>query len=467
MNILFVSPINRTYVIMPMLGLGYLASIARKGSHQITMLDCKNSRFTFKDFEEYIKERDFDLVCFQVFTYDINSVKQHIAIVRKYNKDAVIVAGGAHPSGDPAGTMEYLKGLDFAFKGESEIGFEKFLNELERQGVENFKSNVDVLRGIPGLIYRAEGSINMNPPVFIEKLDELEFPAWDLMDPRTYPESPHGAFAKNFPTAPIIITRGCPHQCTFCAGKSITGNKIRKRSIDNVLNEIYFLSDKFGVKEILIEDENFTLHKDMLIEFCTKLAKNKRKISWSFPSGIRIETLSKEILRLMEDTGCYSMAIGIEFGSQRIHDLTKKRLSIELIKDRMALLSESKIKTTGFFLMGIPGETRQDMLSTIDLAMKLNIDRAQFNNFMPLPGSQLWDQLLEENKLSGLDWDNFFVHDVAYIPEGMTKKEMKRLQRKAYLKFYMRPKVIIRILKEIRSFTHLKMLLNRFMDALR
>lgn len=168
----------------------------------------------------------------------------------------------------------------------------------------------------------------------------------------------------------------------------------------------------------------------------------------------------------MEEAGCYSLAVGIEFGSQRIHDLTKKGLTISLIEEKLALLAKTKIKVTGFFLMGIPGETKSEILSTVNLALKLDLDRAQFNNFMPLPGSALWSSLEKSNMLTNIKWDRFFVHDVSFPPEGMSEKELKNIQRLAYLKFYLRPKTIYKLLKEIRSFRHSKMLLNRFFDAL-
>ncbi len=452
---------------MPMLGLGYLATIARKNNHSVKILDCKKEKLGFRGFEERIKDNKYDLICFQVFSYDINSVKRHIDIIRKHNKDVTIIAGGAHPSGDPVGTMRYLDNLDFAFKGESEIGFAQFLTYLDNLGCQKLKNDFEALRKIPGLIFHSgNGRIIANDPAYVDNLDSLDFPAWDLIGPREYPQAPHGAFAREFPTAPLIITRGCPYSCTFCAGKAITGIKIRKRSIDNVWSEVQYLMEEFDIRELLIEDENFTLHNGLLKDFCNKIIASPRKISWSFPAGVRIETLNKDNLSLMEEAGCYSMAIGVEFGSQRIHDLTKKRLTIELIREKIDLLSKTKIKTTGFFLMGIPGETKEDILSTIDLALRLDIDRAQFNNFMPLPGSELWDTLLDKDKLGNINWNTFFVHDVAFPPEGMSREELKHLQRLAYAKFYLRPKIILKILKEIKSFGHFKMLLKRMLDAL-
>lgn len=468
MKILLVNPINRTYVIMPSLGLGYLASTVRN-RHSVTILDCKKEKMTYRNFSDYIKDNEFDLIGFQFFSYDVNSVKRHIEIIKeiKHKRRITIIAGGPHPSGLPDATLDYLPDLDFAFKGESEIGFAKFVDFLDSYGYDNIKNRYDELRGIPGLIFRnGEGKSTLNEPLFVDNLDLINFPSWDLIDPTSYPESPHGAFARSFPTAPMIITRGCPSLCTFCAGKAINGPRIRKRSIDNVWTEVQYLIERFGIKEILLEDENFTLHKKLLNDFCTRLINSDRKISWSFPSGVRLDTLDVENLKLMEKAGCYSLAVGVEFGSQRIHDLTKKALTIEMIREKLSLLAKTKIKVTGFFLMGIPGETRSEIISTVNLALRLDLGRAHFSNFMPLPGSPLWDSLEKKGMLNNINWNSFFVHDVAFPPDGMSAKELKNIQRSAYIKFYLRPKIIYRIFKEIRSFRHLRSLLNRFRDAL-
>lgn len=467
MKILFVVPINRTYVIAPLLGLGYLASIARK-KHDVTILDCKKEKMDYDNFTAYIKKNHFDLIGFQLFTYDLNSVKKHIEIIKSINDKCIVVAGGSHPSGSPRGTLEYLKDLDFAFRGESEVGFEKFIDFLEDEGNKDIRHKFERLRNIPGLVFRSENAeIIANEPEYVQDLDSLDFPSWDLMNPLEYPEAPHGAFCKQFPVAPIIITRGCPNLCTFCAGKAISGSKIRKRSIDNVMAEIRYLQEHFGIKELLIEDENFTLHKDLLSEFCTKLIDSGMGLSWGFPSGVRLDTLDEKGLKLMEQAGCYSVSVGIEFGSQRIHDLTRKNLTIEKIEEKIKLLAKTNIKVTGFFLMGIPGETKEDILQTVKLALKLDLDRVQINNFMPLPGSQLWRSLEEEGLLNQIDWDRFFVHDVAFPPKGVSSKDLKNIQRNAYMRFYLRPRVLKNLLSEIRSFRHFRFLLKRFLDAMK
>ena len=458
MKVLLVNPINRSYVVMPSLGLGYLASVARRAGHQVTVLNCLKERMTYDEFGRYIEAGRFDVIGFQLFSYDLNSVKRHLALVRSMSPGTVTVAGGAHPSGDPEGTLRYLTDLDYAFQGEAEAGFPLFLDKLQKRET--------ALDDIPGLVYRSGDRVRVVPTCHIEQLDSLPMPAWDIIVPESYPEAPHGAFTKQFPTAPIIITRGCPFRCTFCAGKTITGPKVRKRSIDDVMEELRYLRSR-GIMEFHIEDENFTAHRALVLEFCARLIQENLGMTWSLPSGVRIDSLEAEMLKEMERSGCYSLALGIEFGTQRIMDLTKKRLSPDLVRTKLKFFKDVKIKTTGFFLFGIPGETLEDMRQTARFARELPIDRAQFNNFMPLPGSELWDRLVAEGKLGVIDWDRYFVHDVAYADPQVRVEDIKRIQRFAYLRFYLRPRIVWNILREIKSFRHFRFLMKRFFDALR
>lgn len=457
MKILLVTPINRTYIIMPSLGLGYIAALADKAGHAVKILNCVKENMSYRDFANFIRLNHFDLIGFQVFSYDLDSVKKHLSSIKANSPDTITVAGGAHPSGDPEGIMSYLPELDYAFQGEAEVGFPLFLERLA--------SKIDDYSDIPGLIYSKEGQICINPIKLVEDLDSLPMPAWDIIIPESYPEAPHGAFAKNFPTAPIIVTRGCPYPCTFCSGKTITGLKVRRRSIDNVLEELKYLSRR-GIREFHIEDENFILDKSMVIDFCNRLLSDRLNMSWSLPAGVRIDSLDREILEAMERSGCYSIALGIEFGSQRIMDLTKKMITIDMVQQKLELFKGLNIKTTGFFMFGIPGETINEIKETIRFALRLPIDRAQFNNFMPLPGSKIYRDLLEKGRLKKINWGKFYVHDVSYTDGAITPRILKNLQRTAYLRFYLRPKIIWNILKEIKSLRHLKFLFKRLWDSL-
>lgn len=451
------NPINRSYVIMPSIGLGYLASVLSEKGHQVRILNCIKERMTYEDFGDYLLRESFDVIGFQVYSYDIKSVSKHLEIVRKLLPRAVTIAGGPHPSGDPAGVMSTLDELDFAFHGEAEIGLPMLIT--------NISIGVDDYGSIPGLIWKNNEEIKINPQSAVQDLDSLPFPAWDLLQPETYPEAPHGAFTREFPTAPIVISRGCPAGCTFCAGHKINGRRVRWRSVENVVSELRCLSER-GIREFHIEDENFTTSRDFVLDFCRRLESERLGLSWSLPSGIRLDTIDREMLSAMASAGCYSLAVGIEFGSDRILRLTGKGLTVNDVVRQMRLFVGAGIRVTGFFMFGIPGETKEEMEQTVKLALTLPLDRAQFNIFMPLPGSVEWEKLQKAGRLGNVDWDRYFVHDVAFIDKNISAVELKNIQRSAVIRFYLRPRIISGLLGEIRSFRHMFYIIRRLVDTL-
>lgn len=459
MKILLTNPVNRSYVIMPSLGLGYLAALLTADGHDVRILNCIKEQITHKQFEEHISKEQYDVIGFQVYSYDLKSVRIHLESVKLASPATLTIAGGPHPSGDPSGTLKYLRNLDFAFQGEAERGLPMLIRQIA-EGHTDFSL-------VPGLVWKAADAIHVNQQEVVEDIDALPMPAWDLLMPESYPEAPHGAFSKGFPTAPIIITRGCPSSCTFCAGSSINARKVRRRSIDNVLAELKHLRNR-GIREFHIEDENFSLSRQYVLDFCQRLEAANLGMSWSLPSGVRLDTLERDMLLAMAKAGCYSLAVGIEFGSDRILELTRKGVTLETIRRKMELFKGVDIKVTGFFMFGIPGETREEMAATARFSRSLPLDRAQFNIFMPLPGSAEWDKLTHQGELCGdIDWSRFFVHDVAYVSGNITADDLKQIHRMAVLRFYLRPRILLHILTEIRSFRHLKYLANRLIDSVR
>jgi len=290
--------------------------------------------------------------------------------------------------------------------------------------------------------------------------------AWDLIDPRTYPEAPHQGFMMALPIAPVFTTRGCPYSCKFCATITITGKKVRYRSIDDVVSEIRLLRNRYGVREIHIEDDNFTLNKNFVKTFCRRLLDEKLDVFWYCSSGLRLDSLDEEILTLMKQAGCYTLTIAIESGSQRVLDLMKKDLKIDEIEKRVLLMNKTGYKPTGLFMLGYPGETMGEMKDTLRFAMRLGLKRAQFAIFHPLPGSEIYDELRSKGELDNIDWTKLKPSEAAYEAPGLSAKELKAFQRTAFLKFHLRPKILYYQLKEIRSFRHALFLLKRIRDML-
>lgn len=201
MKILLVRPVTpkgKALNVIPPIGLGYLATAARKaGFSDILIIDCVRDRFGFEAFAEEIRRLSPDLIGFQVFSHDLSSLGESLRIVKAIKPQIVTVAGGPHPSGLPQETLKRFSDLDFAFKGEAEIGFPLLLKRLDKSKLCLDKIRKGKLSNIPGLVWRRSPTkIEVNPQVFPNNLDELGLPAWDLLRPQEYPDAPHGIFLR-------------------------------------------------------------------------------------------------------------------------------------------------------------------------------------------------------------------------------------------------------------------------------
>jgi anaerobic magnesium-protoporphyrin IX monomethyl ester cyclase len=459
MRILLVRPVSDTYIISPPIGLGYIAASLRRDGFNPAIIDCAKERFTLNDFRGFIEKFKADVVGFQVWSCDVPQVEQSLKIVKELNQNTITIIGGAHPSGNPRESLEHFQEADFAFRGEGEEGVALLARRMDGDHAIEFGS-------IPGLIWRSSnGDVKYNRRSLVTDLDMLGMPAWDLIPPAEYPNAPHQGFAKAFPVAPIITTRGCPFNCTFCASHSINGRKVRFRTIDHVLEEIELLQHKYGVREFHIEDDNFTISKKFVKEFCLKLKERNVHTYWHCSSGMRLDSLDNYLLRLMKGAGCYTFTVAIESGSDRVLKLMEKKMSTRTVCLQVNMMNSAGYKPTGLFMIGFPGETRSEIRKTIRFARSLPIKRAQFAIFHPMPGSKVWTDLEKQGRLKNLDWRKVKPSEVAYsgdIPE----RELKRFQRNAFLSFHLRPRILWYQLQEINSWQHFKYLIKRVFSML-
>jgi len=458
MKILLVTPIADSFMIIPDIGLGYIAASIRKKGFDVDILDCALLGFGFDDFERRIRQLRPDVVGFKVFSKDVPAVQGQLESIRDVVREAKIVVGGAHPSGVIEEIFKDFPGADFAFVGEGEEGFPALLDHLQRgEGYEE----------ISGLVYKGkDGDVHHNPQEFIEDLDGLGFPAWDLIDPRKYPPAPEGSFAKSFPIAPIIATRGCPYRCTFCAVKNTTGRKIRYHSVDYVIDELELLYKEYGIKEFHFEDDNFTAKKNYVIDICKGIISRGMKIHWSCPNGIRLDTLDDEILAAMKRSGCYSVAVGIESASERIRERMMKKLDTPTIEEKVRLLRKHGIKVHGFFILGYPEETREDIEMSLKFSRKLPLNTVYFNIFNPFPGTRIYDELKAAGRLEGFDWATLAGETPSISVGDIDLDELKGLQKKAMFLFYLRPKTALEFLSRLRSSAQLRFIIKRIISVL-
>lgn len=459
-EIILIVPFSHTHYVVPPIGLGYLATaLRRSGFAGVSIVDCLKDRIKLRQLLAGIAAKQPRVVGFQVFSYDMAFVAQTADQLRRASPGTCIILGGPHVSAVGTDVLREIPQADYAFAGEGEPGLPMLMKALLR--------GEDIaLAGIPGLVYRDKNGIRANPRAVIDNLDLLGFPAWDLMKPGEYPDSPQGGFYRNFPIAPISTSRGCPYSCTFCGSGVNMGKKLRLRSMGHVLQEMDMLHSQYGVREFHIIDDMFNFYKERVLAFCQGILERKLAISFTFPNGIRLNQLDEETLGMMKQAGAYAFNVGIESGSPRILELMRKDLTLEMIGEKVAMIVKAGLDPCGFFIIGFPGETARDIRATIAFAKKLPLRRAHFSNFLPLPGTEATRRLLLGSEIRLPAWKDLFYSRVPYAPEGISKRRLKALQRRAYIGFYLRPRILLSMFHDIRSWNHLRLTLSRAWDYL-
>jgi radical SAM superfamily enzyme YgiQ (UPF0313 family) len=433
-------PRDQILNLIPPYNLGYLATAARQAEWEPRIVDCAVEGWEHADLVARIEKERPEVVGFTVFTSDYASVKKALHLIKQLPQPPVTLVGGIHPSSYPEPTLESLPEADYIFVGEAEPGLQAWL----KQYATSQSSEEAALAKIPGLGWRQQGKTQINPRVQNMALEGLGLPAWDLMDPMRYQQHPPTLFVRQRPFAPIITTRGCPFHCTFCAGYNVTGYRVRNRPWDEVFEEIDFLRQKYNIRELHIEDDNFTWHRPRAVEFCEELIRRNWKLSWTMPNGVRLDTLDLELLKLMKRAGCYLLILGVESGSDRILEHMRKKITVKQVEEKVNLVQKAGILPHAFFMLGYPEETPADIQATMDLSLRLPLIGAHFSSYRPLPGTESARQLIERNEIKDFEFasEKGTFASVIYAPRGMQPEQIKNWQKKMLRAFYFRWRIL-------------------------
>ena len=322
------------------------------------------------------------------------------SIVKGIDEDIVTVLDGQHPSARPEDCLKQSN-IDFVVIGEAEHTTFELVDVLER-------GNTRDLKKIRGIAFNKNGKNVITPPrPAIQDLDSLPFPARHLLPMDKYfaavKETPlRGEIRK--PWATMITSRGCPYSCVFCTVHIVMGKQWRGRSPENVVEEMEQLIQTYHIKQIDFYDENMTLDKKRMENICDLIVKRKIVVEWYAPNGVRADTLDQNLLTKMKKSGCKGLRIAPESGVQRVVDqIVKKNLNLEEVEKAVVLAKKVGIKVGIFFVIGLIGETKEDIKATINYAYKLRklgANKFYFSIATPMYGTELHEQAMSGGFLS-------------------------------------------------------------------
>jgi magnesium-protoporphyrin IX monomethyl ester (oxidative) cyclase len=410
------------------LGLMYIAATLIKAGYQTEILDAfmaddlsqKNGEtfnvgMPFDQIKQEISSRKPDILGIAgPFTCQIaNSVKVS-DLAKQVNPDILTVVGGPHVTTVPKEFLEESRNVDIAVAGEGEYIMPEIAASFEGK---------KMLREILGIAFRQNGEVKLNSTRgFIKNLDDLPYPAYDLVDMEKYlnPQKiGYRSFRKR--AIPMVTSRGCPFNCCFCSVHLHMGRGFRGHSADYVLKHIDYVVEKFDVENIFFEDDNLTLDPARFEAICNGLIYRKIKIGWETPNGVRADCLNLNLLQKMKKSGCKSVFFGVESGDQRILDnVICKSLDLNRVVEVAKICKDIDLKAGAFYIIGFPGEKKEDMQKTVDFALKLKKDYdVGMHLFMATPsyGTRLYEECKSKGYIQeNLSWDSFAA---ARQPKGM------------------------------------------------
>ena len=466
MHILLISPphknlvtttiperINKERGYLPPLGLLYIASFLKDNSaYKVTIVDSEVERLDYPALKAKIEQLKPDIVGIQALTFTLIDALKTASVVKSYSERVPVVFGGPHVTIYPYESLMF-KDVDYIVRGEGELSFKEMLDNL---------GNEAGLSEIDGIGFKNNGKISLTKePSFIDNLDDIPFPDRSLSSYRKY----YSLLSKNFPITTMMTSRGCPYNCIYCERM---GKKFRAISAERVIEEIkHCLS--LGIKEIFFHDDTFTIDKKRVYKICELINKNGLKFDWD--ARVRVDTINYDLLLRMKKAGCHRISFGVESGNPRVLKNLRKGITLEQVKTAFGYCKKLRIQTLADFMIGSPGETREDIMETVAFAAKLGADYAQFSVTTPYPGTDLYREALTQGVIKSDVWAEFAKNPRNdFTPplwtENLSRQELIDLLNVAYKKFYLSAAFIINELFRIDSakelFTKMKAGLKLF-----
>lgn len=434
----------------PPLGMLYIATVLKEDGVEVSLLDQAAEGLSVRSTVEWMKKEDPDILGFSTLSSSGRTAARLAQEVRKENPDVLIVFGNYHATFNAERVLKKYPFVDLIIRGEGEH------TSLELVRCLNRGNNLKDVRGITFRKKNLIISTPDRPP--IKDIDALPFPERKLLDVE-YHNTTVGINVAPKKFSGFLSSRGCVYQCRFCGCTRFAHNLWRARSVDNILEELHLLESE-GYKQIMFVDDNFTLNRKRAIELCRRIRKEKIDMEWICEG--RVDQCSYEMLRESVKAGCVMLYLGIESSNQRILNYYNKTITPQQSEDAVRTAKKAGVDVVvGSFIVGAPGETRQEIRNTLEFAQRLDIDIPQFNILGAFPGTDIWDEL----KTRGvLDEERYWETGLCisdFSPDTVPFEEIKEMIRQYYEYFFLRPRFLFKqVLRTVRSRYRMNLTIN-------
>ena len=408
------------------IGLAYLAAVLEENDYEVTVIDCPASEIDLEKLKIKLATVQPNLIGITSMTPTIQSAIESANVAKEVCPDSTIIFGGPHTTFMDKQVLDEEKNVDIIVRGEGEQTLLEIAQNI---------SNNNKINQIEGITFRNNEHIVRTPNrMYIQNLDELPRPAY-----HNFPLEKYRLFGRRI--LPIITSRGCPSQCSFCTTSRIFGKAFRARSPKNVVDELEWLRDEHGADAFSFYDDTFTLNKKRALEICKEIKNRKIKLPWDCQT--RVSTVSKEMLTKMREANCQQVFFGVESGCQKILNAVNKGTTVEQNKAAIKLAKESGLFVAVSVMVGYPGETPEMLNQTIDLLRETEPDDAYICVATPYPGTELRRLVEEKGWNISNDWKRYDTTAPVFDNPNLSAEDVTRIRSKFYDGFYS-PKYVLR-----------------------
>jgi Fe-S oxidoreductase len=412
------------------LGLAYLGAVAEKAGHQVKVIDCQAEKLNYETFRSRIAEIPSDFIGATATTLLYKSAMHILTIAKEAQPNAVTALGGSHGTFWDENALKEYPAVDVIVRGEGELTIVDLAEKLEAGAK---------LEGVLGITYRDGEAIRRNPDrPYIKDLDSIPFPAHHLM--------PLSNLKHNGKLlVPLVSSRGCVYWCDFCSTVRMFGRGYRWRSAKNVVDEMQWVHEKYGVDQVTFYDDAFSVDRNRVMQICKELHDRNLKLIWD--CGTRVDMVDRELMQTMKDAGCIAVWMGVESGSEAVLKAMNKSIKLEQTRQAYKTAHKVGLMTIANVVLGFPGETEETAKQTVKFLQQLNPEDVGFYLATPYPGTPMYEQVVENGWLRVTDFDKYDTAGPIFETPQLSMEKLAEIRAKAYQQFYLRPGYVLHMMR--------------------